>query len=150
MTDACQVTDYSRDQLRGMLRDLPQFLDTPPEGRNRTFSRAELLTICVITQMETRYGIKRAAISKIAHKLLATLSGPRAIDPNARLNVVPESSHVTFIAEDAPVSEGLLVPLGSIFQRVDLYLGAHSENGKQGELSLGLGIIRSQANQKSR
>lgn len=143
MTDVCEVTNYTRDQLRGMLRDLPSFSESPSEGRNRAFSRVELLTICVITQMETRYGIKRASIGKIVHQLLATLSGPRTIDPRARLNVIPESSLVTFLNEDAPALEGLLVPLGPIFQRVDYYLGAYSDSDKQGELPLSPGIGKS-------
>lgn len=149
MTDVCEVTEYTRDQVRGMLRDLPPFLENSSEGRNRTFSRVELLAICVMAQMETRYGLKRAAIGKIVHQLITALSGPRPVDLHARLNVIPESSLVSFLSEDAPVSEGLIVPLGPIFQRVDHYLGAYSESGRQGDLPLGPGIVRVRANWKS-
>lgn len=148
MMDVCEVTEYTRDQVRGMLRDLPPFLDGSSEGRNRTFSRAELLSICVIAQMETRYGLKRAAIGKIVHQLVSTLSGPRSVDLRARLNIIPESSLVSFLSEEAPVTEGVIVPLGPIFQRVDHYLGAYSESGRQGDLPLGLGIVRVQAKGK--
>ncbi len=148
MSDACEVTNYTRDQLRGMFRDLPSFLEHPSEGRNRIFSRAELLTICIITHMETRYGLKRAAIGKVVNQLLATLNDPRPVDQRYRLNVIPEVSLVTFLPEDAPVAEGLIVPLAPIFQRVDLYLGAYSESGKQRELPLSPGIVRTQSNRK--
>lgn len=146
MADVCEVTEYTRDQLRGMLRDLPPFLESLSEGRNRTFSRVELLTICVITQMEVRYGIKRSAIAQIVQQMVSTLSGPRSIDPRARLNVIVEPPLVTFLAEDAPVSEGLLVPLGPIFKRVDHYLGAHPDMDGQAELPLGPVIVRTQIN----
>jgi hypothetical protein len=148
MADVCEVTGYTRDQVRGMLRDLPPFLDCLSEGRNRTFSKAELLTICVIAQMETRYGIKRVAIGKIVHQLVASLSGPRSVDLRARLNIIPEASLVSFLSEEAVVAEGVIVPLGPIFQRVDHYLGAYSESGRQGDLLLGLGIVRVQASRK--
>ncbi|MRR50208.1 MAG: hypothetical protein EG825_04725 [Rhodocyclaceae bacterium] len=148
--DVCEVTGYTRDQLRGMLRDLPPFLESSSEGRNRTFSRVELLTVCIITQLETRYGLKRGAIGKIVHLLLSTLNSPRTVAPRARLNIVPEQPLVTYLADDAQVSEGLLVPLGPIFQRVDHYLGAHSESGTQGELPLSPVLVRMHANQKER
>ena len=146
MVDACQVTGYTRDQMRGMLRDLPPFVKGHSEGRNKTFSRIDLLTISVITLMEERYGVKRSAIAQFVQQLGAALSAPRLIDPRARLKVIAEPPQVTFLTEDLPVSEGLIIPLGPIFKTIDHYLGAHSDTDGQGELPLGPVIMRTQIN----
>ncbi|MES2356406.1 MAG: hypothetical protein V4568_18795 [Pseudomonadota bacterium] len=143
MNDACEVTGYTRNQLRGMLRDLPSFVESETTPRSaRAFTRTELLAICVITQMESRYGIRRAAIGTVVEQLLSTLQGPRPINPAARLNVIVESGLVTYLSENSGVTEGLLIPLGPIFERVDHYLGGHSDAGEQAELPLGPGILR--------
>lgn len=143
MSDACEVTGYTRNQLRGMLRDLPQFVHSQSATRSaRTFTRNELLTVCVIAEMESRYGTRRNAIGTIVGQLLSTLQGPRPVEPGARLNVIFESSLVAYLPENSNVSEGILIPLGPIFERVDHYLGGHPETGWQTELPLGPVVMR--------
>jgi hypothetical protein len=145
MSDACEVTGYTRDQIRGLLRDLPEFITTPMEGKNRLFSRVELLMVTIITELEQRYGTKRAAIGHILEQLLSTLNTPRSVNATATLNILFAPPSVTYMPESIAVPEGLVVPLGPIFKRVDIYLGAHSED-IQSELALGPVIVRKYAN----
>jgi hypothetical protein len=146
INDACAVTEYTRDQLRGMFRDLPPFLECgSAPGARRTFTRSELLVICVIASMETQFGTRRAAIGSILDQLLSVLKRPRPIDPLARLNVVFEPAKVTYLAANSEASEGVVVPLGPIFARVDHYLGGQPDVGDQGELPLSPVILRNSA-----
>jgi len=143
MADACEVTGYTRNQLRSMLRDLPAFVghEAAPKSA-RTFTRNELLSICVIAQMETRYGVRRTAIGAVVQKLKDSLQGPRPVNPSARLVVLFEPCAVTYMKDDTNVTEGVVVPLGPIFDQVDRYLGAYTEVGMQSELPLGPVVFR--------
>lgn len=143
VADACDVTGYTRNQLRGMLRDLPMFVshNSMPKSA-RTFTRNELLVICAIAEMETRYGIRRTAIGTIVRKLTESLQGPRPVNPHARLLILFQPCTVTYLAEDSHVTEGVVIPLGPIFDRVDRYLGAYSDTGVQTELPLGPVVVR--------
>lgn len=142
MADACAVSGYSRDQMRALLRDLPLFIGNQSEGKNRTFTRAELLVISVIAEMESRYGMKRSAIGDIVTNLLNSLQKPRNVNPLARLNVVFQTSVVEYLTEDAFIQEGVVIPLGPIFKKIDHYLCAMPED-EQIELALGPNLIRS-------
>lgn len=127
MNDACQATGYSRDQLRGMLRDLPEFLTNASAGKNRQFSRVEFVTLCVIASLEAKYGLRRSVIGSILDQLLTALSGLRAAQPNATLNILVSPPAVKFVGDGGFPFEGLLVPLAPIFNSVDSYLGAYEE-----------------------
>lgn len=128
MSDACEATGYTRDQLRGMLRDLPEFVSNPSAGKNRQFSRVEFVALCVITRLESRYGMRRSVIGLLLDQLLAALNGLRAAQPNATLNILVSPPAVKFVGDDGFPFEGLLVPLAPIFSSVDSYLGAHENH----------------------
>jgi hypothetical protein len=119
MADACSISGYTRDQMRALLRDLPSFTVDQGTGRSRVFTRVELLAIAVISFMEQRYGIKRAAIGTVVERLLETLQVPREIDPHACLVIVTGEASVSYIRLNEVVAEGLVVPLAPIFDRLD-------------------------------
>lgn len=125
--DACQATGYSRDKLRGMIRDLPKFLTDSNAGKNRHFSRVELVALCVITRLESRYGLRRPVIGLLLDQLLPVLNGLRAAQANATLNILISPPVVRFVGDGIFPHEGLLVPLAPIFSSIDSYLGAHDE-----------------------
>lgn len=144
MADACAVSGYTRDQMRALLRDLPSFTIDQGSGRNRTFTRVELLTIAIISQMEQRYGIRRAAIGAIIKQLLETLQTPRAIDPLACLVIIAGDSFVLYAQLSESVAEGLVIPLAPIFDQLDTYLGVTSPQ-KQMEIGFGPSALRKAA-----
>lgn len=136
MADACAISGYTRDQMRAVLRDLPAFTADRGTGRNRIFTRVELLTISIIAFMEQRYGIKRSAIGSILDQLLTAIQSPREIDPLACLVVVTGEMSVSYSRLNENVEEGLVIPLAPIFERLDTYLGAKTEK-KQLEINFG-------------
>lgn len=133
MADACAISGYTRDQMRALLRDLPSFTANQGSGRNRVFTRIELLTIAIISFMEQRYGIKRAAIGQILEPLLIAIQVPREVDPLACLVVVTGEATVSYARLNEKVKEGLVIPLAPIFNQLDTYLGA-TEPKKQLEI----------------
>lgn len=138
IADACEITGYTRNQVRALLRDLPTFVGQ--EGRSisvRTFTRNELLMICVIAEMEVRFGIRRSAIGCLIPKLSNALQVPRAAGLNARLDILFEPLSVTYSIVNDPVAEGVLIPLAPILERIEQYLCGYSDLDVQGELPLG-------------
>lgn len=140
MADACAISGYTRDQMRALLRDLPPFTADEGSGRNRVFTRVELLVIAIITFMEKRYGIKRPAIKGILDQLLTTIQSPRNIDPRACLVIVTGEASVSYSRLNENIDEGLVIPLAPIFDLLDTYLGAKTEQ-KQLEISFGPSAI---------
>jgi len=136
MADACSISGYTRDQMRALLRDLPAFTGDQGAGRSRVFTRVELLAIAVISFMEQRYGIKRAAIGTILDQLLETLQVPREVDPYACLVIITGVPSVSYAQLNETVSEGLVIPLAPIFDRLDTYLGVKTPQS-QVEISFG-------------
>lgn len=137
MADACAISGYTRDQMRALLRDLPTFVSDSRSNRNRTFTRVELLAIAIISTMEKRYGVKRAAIGAILEKLVSLLQKPRKIDSNVCLVIIIEDSFIHYSRLNESVQEGLIVPLTPIFEKLDTYLGVKTQP-QQIEIGFGL------------
>lgn len=129
MADACSVSGYTRDQVRALLRDLPPFTVDQGVGRSRAFTRVELLVVAVISVMEQRYGIKRAAIGGILDRLLKALQVPREVDVSACLVVVTGEPSVSYVRLNETIEEGLVIPLSPILDRIDTYLGVRASAG---------------------
>ena len=93
--------------------------------------------ICVIAEMETRFGIRRAAIGCLIKKLANALQAPRAVGTNTRLDILFEPPSVTYSVVGGPVAEGVLIPLAPIWERIEKYLSGYSDLEIQAELPLG-------------
>lgn len=137
VSDVCELTGYTRNQLRGLLRDMPSFVCHEPLPRSgRTFTRGELVVLCVITEMEATYGMRRASIGTVLQPLLSAIQTPRSPGRKSVLNVVMVSQTVLHLDSPNFATEGLIVPLEPIYERIEKYLGAHPDSD-QIELALG-------------
>ena len=142
ITDLCRVTDYTRDQMRGLLDlTLPQ---RSSKGARvaREFRAQELIFVAVMAELETRYGIKRGHVVAVAKRLSQTLSGPKPLNRQARLVVTFEPPKVTYVDETNPVLDGVILSLGPIFDRVDQYVRAGDRLTTHPELRLEPGVLR--------
>lgn len=144
MADACSISGYTKDQMRALLRDLPPFTVDQGEGRSRVFTRVELLAIAIISYMEQRYGIKRAAVGAVLGQLLETLRTPRKLDSLACLVIVTSEGSVSYSRLNSAVDEGLVIPLTPIFDRLDTYLGVRTPSN---QLEINLSPTTLRANQ---
>ena len=127
MADACAVSGYTRDQMRAVLRDLPPLGVAHGPGRNRVFSRMELLVIAIICTMEQRYGIRRTAIGPILDELIKIIQSVREQVASSTLVIVTSAESVLLKCQTESVKEGLIIPLAPIVRRMDIYLGGHSQ-----------------------
>lgn len=111
----------------------------------QTFSSHDLLIVAVACEIEQRYGVKRPVLALIGEELRKTLTGPRVVNRDARLVVSFTPPTVTYLLPDTDVREGLVLPLGGLFAKVDEYLGVSGfgVDGDQTTLPLTPAVVRS-------
>lgn len=125
ISDLARVTGLSRFQVDGVLKDvfLKHPLGSTASGSHRSFTAQELLVFAVAYEIEQKYGVKRSTLALVSDQLRQALKGPRPASRGARLVVTFAPPSATYIAPDVCADEGLIVPLGPLFTRVDEYLG---------------------------
>ncbi len=144
--DIREVTGYSRNQLRGLLDELPIYSEQETAPRiAREFSRSDLTVLAVVHVLETRNGVRRKTIAPVITQLRKTLTGPKTINRGARLLISFDPPTVSYLTTSVTSQDGILVSLGPIFDRVDQYLNfgpAHAGNVGP-ELNLGPTLVTS-------
>jgi hypothetical protein len=142
--DACGVTGYNRDQLRGLLKELPEWTRAPAERKARTFSPQDLVVLSVVHTLDAVMDIRRKTIAAIFPQLRSVLSGPKRLASSARLVIAFAPLRVEYVDADAPTAEGVVVALQPILDRIDRYLGSgRAALGEpQTSLELGPGLLR--------
>ena len=148
-TDVCEVTGYTRHQLRGLLDELPYYSGQVALPRvAREFSFQDLIVLSVISILEKNIGMQRAMVVPIAALLPRTLSGPKKVNRDARLMISFEPPIVKYVATGLPTSDGVLLSLGPIFERVDQYL-LPDEAERQTNLKLGPVLIANERKKRA-
>jgi hypothetical protein len=143
VSDLCRVTGYTRDQMRGLLAEAMCEQSSKGARIAREFNAHQLMAVTVMAELESKLGIKRSHIAGIAKRLTHALSGPRLVNPHARLFVTFDPPKVIYIGDDTlPPNDGLVMCLGRIFERVDRYLASGSAGLPQSHLRLGPAVIR--------
>lgn len=143
-SDVCEVTGYSRDQLKALLKGVPTWSPAPSARVAREFLPHDLIVLGVVRALDSRVGMRRKQIGLMLPKLRQALLGPREVDRSAYLAISFNPLHVEYVSEKTSIREGVMVSLEPIFDRVDGYLGAaQSWNASQENLRLPLGAVRS-------
>lgn len=121
--DVCAVTGYTRDELHALLRILePYCTDKPSPRVARKFTPRDLIVLGVTQILEERYGLRRTAVAELGLHLQNALAGPRGVNRDARLSVSVRPPRVDYLEADVVATEGLVVALGPLFEKVDDYL----------------------------
>lgn len=121
--DVCAVTGYSRDELHALLRVLePYSSDRPSPRVAREFTPRDLVVLGVTQVLEDRYGMRRAAVAELGLQLQSALAGPKAANREARLAVTVRPPRVNYLEAGVLTSEGLVIALAPLFEKVDDYL----------------------------
>ena len=128
--DIRKVTGYTRDQVRGLLDKLPGYAELEAkQGVAREYSPSDLLILTVIHHLEAKVCVHRNALATIVSVVKKELSGPKTVNPDARLVISIDPPAASYLADaSTPVQEGIVVALGPIFKRVDGYLMKKFEN----------------------
>ena len=123
VSDVCAVTGYARDELHATLKVLPPYNEVPLAPRvAREFNAQDLVILSVTQTLEHRFGLRRSALNAIGMLLRAALSGPKEVSRKARLIIAIDPPAVEYVDRSITEREGLVVALGSIFEKVDGYL----------------------------
>lgn len=121
--DLCELAGYTRDQMRGLLAELPRFSQRRAEARvARVFSSHDALLVVVLARLETVYGLKRSAVTRLSESIATVLAAPRAVSKDARLLLHLELNTCEYAEGAALVADGLVVQLSLVFDTVDAYL----------------------------
>jgi hypothetical protein len=137
--DVCAVTGYNRDQLRGLLKELPEWSAAPGERMARAYSAHDLIVLSVVHVLDAVVGMRRKMIAAAFSQLQEALSGPKSIAANARLIITFAPLRVDYSDGKITVAEGLIVSLQPIFGRIDQYLGAVKVQPASSQANLRLG-----------
>lgn len=127
IADVSEVTGYNRDQIRGLLDNLPPFAFHPSAPRiAREFTRHDLLVLAVVVRLEVTHGLKRAAVAAVVESIQEALRGPRSREPFPMLRISLDPPSAVCLMERQIDEEGTVVALNPIFQQVDSYLDGES------------------------
>lgn len=136
--DVCEVTGYSRSELRSVLSALPYYSQQKSYPRKaRHFSRQDLTAFCLVQVLEAEFGMRREAIAAIFSAMHSALSGPRGQNRQACLLISLSPAAAKYEEGPVAISSGICVPLGSVFERVDQHFGSLGAPGpEQRDLAL--------------
>lgn len=143
------MTGYTRHQVRGLLKlALP---DRSGKGERfaREFRSQDLLLVAAMTELETRFGVKRSHVAVVAKRLAQVLSGPKEPNRQARLVVAFDPPRVVYAEDLFPVVDGVVMSLGSIFDRVDTYVSNAGAGARQESLRLSPTVLRAATKRSS-
>jgi hypothetical protein len=123
VSDLCELTGYSRDQMRGLLAELPRFACRRAEARvARVYSSHDVVLVVLLCRLETIYGLKRSVVSALCESIAATLAGPREASKQACLIVRVHDATCEYVDAAPLIDDGLVVALDPIFLAIDTYL----------------------------
>lgn len=122
----CEVTGWSRDQLRSVLDDLPNYRGRKAEARvARRFSAADLLFFAAVSHLERDVGLRRSAVCRVAVPLREALSRPRTMSWNA-LFISLHPARVSSIGDSLPDRSGIVVNVSTFARKLHQYFGLHA------------------------
>lgn len=141
--DIQAVTEYSRDQLRGLLDQIDPVFEivSMESGATRIFSAHEFLVIVLCCELEIMYGLKRKMVASFAAEIAKALARPRPVAHEPKLVLTFGCKKAQYFDGTEMVAQGLVFPLADIFRRVDGYLLPHRHRSYQEDLNLGPSLM---------
>lgn len=140
VSDLLVVSQYTRDQMRGLLDTLPGYASRDATVRiARQYTAHDLLVIAACSFLESRYGLQRSVVAGFSERLGSVLSEPRPVSSSPYLLLTFAPPEVRYVESLDEIQEGLLVPLDPIFLAVDSYLMPEQAHGPWNQRELGFG-----------
>jgi hypothetical protein len=149
MKDLCRVTGYTRHQVHGLVKLAIPNRSSRGERFAREFRFQDLIVVAALAELETRFGVKRGHIGKVAKRIAHVLSGPKKANRDARLVIGFDPPSVTYSDNAARVTDCIVMALGPIFDRADTYVLTPGIGARQESLRLGPTVLRAGAKRSS-
>lgn len=123
ISDLCELTGYSRDQMRGLLAELPRFTRRRTEARvARVYSNHDVMLVALLCRLETAYGLKRSVVSALSEPIATAVTAPREVSKQACLILRIHDLACEYVDGPPSINDGLVVALAPIFLAIDSYL----------------------------
>lgn len=123
ISDLCELSGYSRDQMRALLAELPRFAKRRAEARvARVYSGHDLMLVLLLCRLETVYALKRSAVSILCEPIAAALTAPREVGNEACLVLRVQDATCEYVDPAPAINDGIVVALGPVFRAIDSYL----------------------------
>lgn len=123
ISDLCELTGYSRDQLRGLLAQLPRFADRHGEARvARVYSSTDVVLVVLLCRLETAYGLKRSVVSALCEPIAIALTIASKECKHASLVMHIQDATCEYADTPPLIGDGLVVALPPIFMAIESYL----------------------------
>ena len=148
-SDLCNITGTSRHVIRGLLDRLPIASKKATDKTDQVFSATEFLVIVICFEIEFRYGIQRSYLHTLYPVILDIISKPRSLANEAKLLISVNPVKVQYFDGAVTMSEGLLVPLMYIFEKVDTYLSPVHTSLFNAQRPLDLGPVEISTNDRN-
>lgn len=121
--DLAALTGYSRDQLRGLLAELPLFAQRKGEARvANIYSGHDVLVVAICCRLETQYGLKRVAVAALSEVIASCMAAPRPLAQGSRLVLALQPPAARYVKRVDDLADGLVIALDPVFATVDAYL----------------------------
>ena len=74
MADLMAISEYTRDQMRGLLDAIPAYASRNTQVRvAKQYTAHDLLVVRTCVQLESRYGLQRGAVAGLSDALRSAL-----------------------------------------------------------------------------
>lgn len=123
MSDLCELSGYSRDQMRALLAELPRFANRHSEARiARVFSNHDVMLVVLLCRLEAVYALKRSAVATLCEPIATALTAPREVSKRACLVLRVQDATCEYLDPAPAIDDGLVVALEPVFLTIDSYM----------------------------
>lgn len=151
--DACHISGYTRDEMSYVLREIPPYASQKTVARvPREFAPLDLLVLSVVYLLDKSGGMRLPAIAEVSMPIRNALAVPRTPNASAGLVISTEPPTAEYVELPVPVSSGTVVPLASIFERVDHFCEAFRIRVKENQknlVGLGPGLVKTRGTKRN-
>lgn len=150
-SDLRGASGYDAGGLRAVLDHLQSVSCLPSPKKARAaivYSRLDVSLVAVMYELDTKFGLRKAAMPRIGPAVRDALARPRDVNPDARLVVTIDPPTVRYLEKPEPVDIGIVMPLRPVFTKVDGYLGLSL--GAVASLPLTPGAVRKRRRNEGR
>lgn len=143
MTDLCELSGYTRHQMRGFLGELPMYCKRKGNARVAIeYSTHDLLIVTVCCRLETRYGIKRQTVCGFADGIARILGGPDRVRQSGRLVLKFDPIQVDYVEQlGTQIGDGVVVALEPVMALIERHLAPVGRPVPKHQMEINYGLL---------
>lgn len=150
MTDLCELSGYTRHQMRGFLGELPMYGKRKGNARVAIeYSTHDLLIVTMCCRLETLYGIRRQTVCSFAEGIARILGGPDRVIRSGRLILKYDPIQVDYVDQLGPqISDGIVVALEPVITLIERHLTPADTPVPKHQMEMNYGLLEVKSGRK--